>query len=48
MRKCFGRDNNPAFEVPWWFRTDFWPNFHAGQTAELTVNGVVGAAEVVD
>jgi len=46
MKKCFGLDNNPMFEVPWWFRTDFSPNFHAGQDARLTVNGILGAADV--
>jgi exo-1,4-beta-D-glucosaminidase len=41
-----GADTVAAFDVPWWWRTDFAPNLQAGQTATLIVNGVVGAADV--
>jgi exo-1,4-beta-D-glucosaminidase len=52
MKKCFGFTSSigpvtvPRFKVPWWYRTDFTANLAAGQTASLTVNGVVGAADV--
>jgi exo-1,4-beta-D-glucosaminidase len=52
MKKCFGymtrigADTVPRFSVPWWWRTDFDPRLRAGSSAELIVNGVVGAAAV--
>ena len=52
MRKCFGYMDErgpvtvPRFAVPWWFRTDFTAAPHAGQTAELVVNGIVGAGDL--
>ena len=41
-----GADTVAAFDVPWWWRTDFTPNLAAGQTATLVVNGVIGSANV--
>jgi exo-1,4-beta-D-glucosaminidase len=41
-----GADTVAAFKVPWWWRTDFTPNLTAGQTAQVVVNGVIGAANV--
>src|SRR5437868_2202281 len=52
MQLCYGNmtkigpDSFAAFDVPWWWRTDFTPNLAAGQTATLIVNGVVGSANV--
>jgi exo-1,4-beta-D-glucosaminidase len=51
MKSCFGTGKNGAitsgqFSVPWWFRTDFTASLASGQSASLTVNGVVGAADV--
>jgi len=52
MQLCYGNmtkigpDSVAAFDVPWWWRTDFTPNLAAGQTATLIVNGVVGSANV--
>jgi exo-1,4-beta-D-glucosaminidase len=52
MQKCFGYESQvgketvPRFAVPWWFRTDFQPGVRPGQYATLTVNGVVGEADV--
>jgi exo-1,4-beta-D-glucosaminidase len=41
-----GPDTVSLFDVPWWWRTDFTPNLVAGQVATLTVNGVIGSADV--
>jgi exo-1,4-beta-D-glucosaminidase len=41
-----GADTVAQFSVPWWWRTDFTPNLTAGQTAQVVVNGVIGAANV--
>src|SRR5262249_29775387 len=41
-----GPDTVAQFSVPWWWRTDFTPNLTAGQTAQVVVNGVIGAANV--
>jgi exo-1,4-beta-D-glucosaminidase len=52
MKKCFGYESQvgpetvPRFKVPWWFRTGFRPDLRPGQDATLTVNGVVGEADV--
>src|SRR5690242_6478724 len=52
LQLCYGNmtrigpDSVAAFDVPWWWRTDFTPNLAAGQTATLIVNGVVGSANV--
>ena len=52
MQLCYGfmskigPDTVAAFNVPWWWRTDFTPNLAAGQTATLIVNGVIGSANV--
>src|SRR5690348_14036252 len=52
LQLCYGNmtrigpDSVAAFDVPWWWRTDFMPNLTAGQTATLIVNGVVGTANV--
>jgi exo-1,4-beta-D-glucosaminidase len=52
LRRCFGyTDTNgpvtvPQFAVPWWYRTDFTAALRPGQVASITVNGVVGAADV--
>src|SRR5690349_12865885 len=52
MQLCYGNmtrigpDSVAAFDVPWWWRTDFTPNLAAGQTATLIVNGIVGSANV--
>jgi exo-1,4-beta-D-glucosaminidase len=52
MQNCYGfmsaigADTVPEFDVPWWWRTDFTPNLAAGQSASLTVNGVIGSANV--
>ncbi|HEX5188455.1 MAG TPA: beta galactosidase jelly roll domain-containing protein [Streptosporangiaceae bacterium] len=52
MQLCYGfmskigPDTVAAFDVPWWWRTDFTPNLTAGQTATLIVNGVIGSANV--
>ncbi|GAA1970590.1 glycoside hydrolase family 2 protein [Amycolatopsis minnesotensis] len=52
MRKCFGYLPElgpvtvPRFAVPWWFRTDFSPEIKAGQSAKLTIPGVVGEGDV--
>ncbi|HWL87304.1 MAG TPA: hypothetical protein VNO21_15980, partial [Polyangiaceae bacterium] len=52
MRKCFGyvTTRGPVtvkqFAVPWWFRTDFTPQFAQGQHAKLIIGGVVGEADV--
>jgi exo-1,4-beta-D-glucosaminidase len=52
LQLCYGNmtkvgpDTVAAFDVPWWWRTDFTPNLAAGQTATLIVNGVVGSANV--
>jgi len=52
MQLCYGSmskvgpDSVSAFDVPWWWRTDFTPNLVAGQTATLVVNGVIGSANV--
>jgi exo-1,4-beta-D-glucosaminidase len=52
MQLCYGfmnkigPDSVKAFDVPWWWRTDFTPNLASGQTATLIVNGVIGSANV--
>jgi exo-1,4-beta-D-glucosaminidase len=52
MQSCYGfmssigADTVAAFDVPWWWRTDFTPNLQQGQAATLIVNGVIGAANV--
>jgi exo-1,4-beta-D-glucosaminidase len=52
LRKCFGYMTErgpvtvPRFAVPWWFRTDFTPRFTPGQSALLTVPGVVGEGDL--
>jgi exo-1,4-beta-D-glucosaminidase len=52
MKLCYGyeqrvgRDTDPLFDVPWWWRTDFHGGLRGGQTATLIVNGVIGAADV--
>jgi exo-1,4-beta-D-glucosaminidase len=53
MQKCFGppmtfpgKETDPLFDVPWWFRTDFSPGLMPGQDAKLVINGVVGQADV--
>ncbi len=52
IQLCYGYMNKigpvsvSAFDVPWWWRTDFTPNLQAGQTATLIVNGVIGSANV--
>jgi exo-1,4-beta-D-glucosaminidase len=51
LRTCFGFTTDasavtiPPFNVPWWFRTDFYSSLPPGQHATLTVNGVVGQAD---
>ncbi|WP_326948560.1 beta-mannosidase [Amycolatopsis sp. NBC_01307] len=52
MRKCFGYVTSVGpvvtkpFSDPWWYRTDFTPDFHAGQSAKLTIPGIVGEGDV--
>jgi len=52
MKFCYGflsgvgRDTDPLFDVPWWFRTDFRQRVPAGGRASLVVNGVAGSAAV--
>jgi exo-1,4-beta-D-glucosaminidase len=52
MKSCFGYmeaigpESVAQFAVPWWFRTDFDADPHAGEHAQLIVNGVVGAADL--
>jgi len=53
LQQCFGApmtnpaaDTNPLFDVPWWFRTDFFPQSWDGQDVKLVINGVVGQADV--
>ena len=52
MKACFGQmtrvgaDTIARFKVPWWWRTEFTPHLHSGQTASLIVNGVIGSANV--
>ena len=52
MQSCYGfmnkigADTVAEFDVPWWWRTDFTPNLQSGQVATLTVNGVIGSANV--
>jgi exo-1,4-beta-D-glucosaminidase len=53
MKACFGYMGRigavtvPRFAVPWWWRTDFRPRMRPGSsTAQLVVNGIVGAAAV--
>ncbi|HEX4671996.1 MAG TPA: hypothetical protein VH279_06995, partial [Solirubrobacteraceae bacterium] len=51
MKACFGYlsaidDPVPQFDVPWWFRTDFAAHPGHGDNTDLTVNGVVGQADV--
>ena len=51
MKTCFGSmskvgaDTIAQFDVPWWYRTDFAAP-PSGQSAQLILNGVVGAADV--
>ncbi|HEU5332448.1 MAG TPA: beta-mannosidase [Actinocrinis sp.] len=51
MKSCFGSmtkvgaDTVAQFDVPWWYRTDFTAP-PSGQSAQLVLNGVVGAADV--
>jgi exo-1,4-beta-D-glucosaminidase len=52
MRKCFGYVTSVGpvvtkpFSDPWWYRTDFTPDFHSGQSAKLTIPGIVGEGDV--
>lgn len=46
MKKCFDGDAMSMFQVPWWFRTNFSPDMRVGEAALLTINGVVGQADV--
>lgn len=52
MRKCFGYVTSVGpvvtkpFSDPWWYRADFTPDFHAGQSAKLTIPGIVGEGDV--
>ncbi|HEX3785374.1 MAG TPA: beta-mannosidase [Pseudonocardiaceae bacterium] len=52
MRTCFGyedavgKETVPQFEKPWWFRTNFSQHLRPGQDARLTINGIVGQADV--
>ncbi|MGH3158728.1 MAG: glycosyl hydrolase 2 galactose-binding domain-containing protein, partial [Streptosporangiaceae bacterium] len=52
MKTCYGymshvgADTVPMFDVPWWWRTGFRAPLARGGTAQLVVNGVVGAAAV--
>ncbi len=53
LQQCFGApmtnpaaDTNPLFDVPWWFRTDFFARAGHGQDAKLVINGVMGQADV--
>ena len=53
LQQCFGApmtnpaaDTNPLFDVPWWFRTDFFARAWHGQDAKLVINGVMGQADV--
>ncbi|HTP20330.1 MAG TPA: hypothetical protein VMJ65_12050 [Solirubrobacteraceae bacterium] len=52
MKTCFGYmdtvgpDTIRRFSVPWWFRTDFVAHPSGSQYTNLTVNGVVGQADV--
>jgi exo-1,4-beta-D-glucosaminidase len=52
MKTCYGymshigADTVPLFDVPWWWRTSFRASLAPGDSAQLVVNGVVGAAAV--
>jgi hypothetical protein len=52
MRKCFGYVEKlgpvvtKPFSEPWWYRTEFTPEFKSGQTAKLTIPGIVGEGDV--
>ncbi|MEV4145512.1 beta-mannosidase [Amycolatopsis sp. NPDC049691] len=52
MRKCFGYVDKlgpvvtKPFSDPWWYRTDFTPDFKTGQHAKLTIPGIVGEGDV--
>ncbi len=52
LKSCYGSmstigpDTVAAFDVPWWWRTDFAAGLQSGQVATLVVNGVVGSANV--
>ncbi|GLY40300.1 beta-mannosidase [Amycolatopsis sp. NBRC 101858] len=52
MRKCFGYVDKlgpvvtKPFSDPWWYRTDFTPDFKDGQHAKLTIPGIVGEGDV--
>jgi exo-1,4-beta-D-glucosaminidase len=52
MKLCYGyeqrvgRDTDPLFDVPWWWRTGFHLGQGHGDSATLIVNGVIGAAGV--
>ena len=52
MRKCFGYVDKlgpvvtKPFSDPWWYRTDFDPGAKPGQTAKLTIPGIVGEGDV--
>ncbi len=52
MRKCFGYVDKLGpvaalpFSDPWWYRTDFAPDFKTGQHAKLTIPGIVGEGDV--
>jgi exo-1,4-beta-D-glucosaminidase len=50
MKRCYGylsqegKDTDPLFDVPWWWRTDFTAPTPYGTS--LVVNGVIGSAAV--
>jgi exo-1,4-beta-D-glucosaminidase len=52
LKSCYGSmsavgaDTVAAFDVPWWWRTDFTAGLSTGQVATLIVNGVIGSANV--
>src|SRR5579875_2922616 len=52
MKKCYGymdhigADTVPMFSVPWGWRTSFRTHVAPGGSAQIVVNGVVGAAAV--
>ncbi len=52
MANCFGymsaigQDTIPQFAVPWWYRTTFHSAARTGRYESLTVNGVIGEADV--
>jgi exo-1,4-beta-D-glucosaminidase len=53
LQNCFGApmttpavDTNPLFDIPWWFRTDFFAQPRPGRDEKLIINGVMGQADV--